>query len=110
MDPITLAAIITDPDVSGGLPVWLNPLEEFRNLTAVAVIRLAGIGIGIAAVLLIIGFIFGSGLVKGASLVVAALVAVLLVLNSGKLINNIATDAPDAPDAPAAVALAQPLN
>lgn len=81
------AVVIPNPDVSGGLPPWLNPVNNITNLSAVVVLRLAGLGIVLAAGLLALGFLFNIRATKVIAGILGAVVAVMLVLNGGTVLS-----------------------
>lgn len=84
-----LAAVAVNPDLSGGLPSWLSPLSNLTNISAVVVVRLAGLGMILAAALLAVGFIFGIRATKWIGGILGAAAAVLLVVNSGTVLNEL---------------------
>lgn len=90
-----LLAYATNPDLSGGLASWMDPLNKIRNISAEVVVGLSSLGVILAAAFLIFAFYTGSRLGKVVGGVVAAIVAVILTVNSGDVINMF-TGAPPA--------------
>lgn len=85
-----VAAVAVNPDLSGGLPSWLSPLGNLTNISAVVVVRLAGLGMVLAAALLAVGFIFNVRATRWIGGILGAVAAVILVVNSGTVLNELA--------------------
>lgn len=79
---------VPNPDLSGALPEFAQPLVELYNWLGLALLILAGIGLILSAIALVFSYFSGSrtgGVIAG---IVAVVCAVILGVNAGDIINT----------------------
>lgn len=83
--------IFDNPDTSGELPFFANPITTIRDWAGEFLVEIAVAGVVIAMVMLIVGQITGRAWVGAGGFVIAIIVAVVVGLNSGTFLNYFVT-------------------